>query len=307
MPPIPGLKEHGFELKSLSDAISLRDRGIRLLELANSLNSSEARRALLRVIVVGANFTGIELAGEYQAFLVQAARQYPNVSDSEIEVRVLELGDRILPAVDRSLSDWAFKTLKERGLVIQTGNSTTEVGATYAVLKSGERLYTPTVVWAAGIAPNPIISGISTFPKNERGYIDCERDLRVKGFNNVWAIGDSATVYDAEGRAYAATAQNASRQGPLVAKNILSTIRGGQTKTFDFKTVGSFAIIGHRNAAAEFMGLKFRRFVGWFLYRGTYLAKMPTLSMKVRLAIDWFLELVLPSPIVQLGVHREKR
>jgi len=105
IPPIPGLKEHGFELKSLGDAILMRDRGIRLLELANTLECPEDRKELLRVIVVGANFTGIELAGEYQAFLVHACKQYKNVSPSDIEVRVLELGDKILPAVDRKLAD----------------------------------------------------------------------------------------------------------------------------------------------------------------------------------------------------------
>ena len=306
VPPIPGLAEHGFELKSLTDAISLRDRGIRLLELANTLASEADRRSLLRVIVVGGNFTGVELAGEYQAFLTEAAKQYSNVSPSEIEVRILELGERILPAVDGELAEWAVKTLTKRGLVIQTGNSVTEVGKDFAILKSGERLGTETVVWAAGIAPNPLLASIESLPKNQRGYVECERDLRVKGFENIWGIGDSATVYDADGKPYPATAQTASRQGPLVARNILSVIQGQSTRTFAYKLVGSFAIIGHRNAAAEFMGLKFRGFVGWFLYRGTYLAKMPTFAMKVRLAFDWFLELVLPTEVVQLGVHRVK-
>ena len=91
-----------------------------------------------------------------------------------------------------------------------------------------------------------------------------------------------------------------------MAKNILSVIAGEATKPFDYKTVGSFAIIGHRNGAAEFMGLKFKKFFGWFLYRGTYLAKMPTFSMKARLAMDWLLELFLPAEIVQLGVHRDE-
>ncbi len=304
VPPIPGLKEHCFELKSLSDAIALRDRGIRLLEMANSLKSRDARRALLRIVVVGANFTGIEFAGEYQAFLQSTAKHYSNVLPEDIEVRVLELGDRILPAVDKSLSDWARETLTERGLVIQTQNSITEVGSDYVVLKSGERLATHTVLWTAGIAPNPLLSKVDGFPLNAKGYLDCERDLRVKGLDNVWAIGDSATIYDPAGHPYSATAQNASRQGALVAENILASIKGQKLKTFDFKTLGSFAIIGHRNATAEFIGMKFKGFIGWFLYRGTYLMKMPTFAMKVRLAMDWTLELLLPAAVVQLGVHR---
>ncbi len=118
----------------------------------------------------------------------------PTFLPSEIEVRVLELGDRILPAVDKTLAAWARTTLEKRGVVIQTKNSVSEVGKDFAVLKSGERLETQTVVWAAGIAPNPIVEKCPAFPTNTRGYIECGRDLRVNGFENVWAIGDAATV-----------------------------------------------------------------------------------------------------------------
>jgi NADH dehydrogenase len=301
---VPGLKEHGFELKSLSDAVELRDRAIRLLELANTIEDPDLRREILRVVVIGANFTGVELAGEYQAFLVAASKDYPNVSSSEIEVMLLEYADRILPAVHPELAEWARKTLADRGLDIRTKTSVTEIGGDYAVLTTGERVSTHTVVWAAGILPSPMLAKVPTLPKNARGYLECERDLRVKGFQDVWGIGDSATAYDANGKQYAATAQNASRQGPHVARNIIASLRGEPLKPFDFNVLGSFAAIGRRSAAAEFMGRNFTGFIGWFLYRGAYLMKMPTFAMKLRLAMDWFLELILPTEPVQLGVHR---
>lgn len=301
---VPGLKQFGFELKSLGDAVQLRDRAIRLLELANSVADEKQRRALLRVVVIGANFTGVELAGEYQAFMREASKNYPNVNADDIDVMLLEFGDRILPAVRPELAEWAYNTLTNRGLDIRTGNTVTEIGLDFAVLKSGERIPTHTVVWAAGIAPSPLIPKVPTLPMNQKGYIECERDLRVKGFQDIWAIGDSATVYDERGKAYAATAQNASRQGPHVARNIASHLKGEPTQPFDFDVLGSFAAIGHRSAAAEFLGWNFKGFLGWFLYRGTYLMKMPTLAMKLRLSMDWALELVLPTEPVQLGVHR---
>jgi len=303
IPPIPGLKEFGFELKSLADAVELRDRAIRLLELANTITDRAERRSLLRIVVIGANFTGVELAGEYQAFLSDASKDYENVDPSDIQVMILEFADRILPAVGKDLANWCHNTLVKRGLDIRTKTTISEIGQDYAVLTTGERVETHTVVWAAGIAPNPMIAKIG-LPTNERGYIECERDLRVKGFDNVWAIGDSAAVKNAEGKPYAATAQNASRQGPLVGKNIVRVMRREQTQSFDFNVLGSFAAIGHRSAAAEVMGRNVTGFLGWFMYRSAYLLKMPTLAMKARLVIDWTLELFFKTTPVQLGVHR---
>jgi NADH dehydrogenase len=304
---IPGLKEYGFELKSLMDAIALRDRGIRLLEMANSLEKSEDRIALLTFVVVGANFTGVELAGEYHAFMQDAAKRYPHVRQDEIRMIVLEYGERILPGTTESLGKWCHDTLTKRGVDIRTKTTISEVGDGYTVATDGDRIPTQTVVWAAGIAPNPVVKAFG-FPTNERGYIECERDLRVKGLDGVWAVGDSAFVPNPNGKPYAATAQNASRQGPLCARNIVATISGeGELKEFDFSPLGNFAAIGHKQAAAQVMGREFKGFLGWVLYRGAYLVKMPTTKFKLRLIGDWIGELLIPHEPVQLGVHEPHR
>ena len=303
---IPGLREHSFEIKSLADAIGMRDRAISLLEHANTLQDSEARKALLTIVVIGSNFTGIEFAGEYQAFLTEAAKDYPNVVPDEIRMIVLERGDRILNSVPEKLAEYARKTLEGRGVKFLYKTTATEIGADYVVLSDGIRLACHTTVWAAGVTANPLLKRIEGLPLNKFGFIECERDLRVKGFDNVWAVGDSATVLTAEGQPYAATAQTASRQGPLVAKNISASLKGEQTATFDFKPLGSFAAIGRRAAAADFKGMHFTGFVGWFLYRSAYLFKMPTFAMKVRLAIDWALEFIFRTDPVALGLHRTK-
>ncbi|RYG46064.1 NAD(P)/FAD-dependent oxidoreductase [bacterium] len=306
IPPIPGLKEYGFEMKSLNDAIEHRDRGIRMLELANTLTDPLERKRLLTFVVVGGGYTGVELAGEYQAFLREAAKEYPNVEAADIRMLLLEYGPTIIATMSEKLRQWAHRTLEERGVEVRTSDTITEVHEDGCVLKDGSFVPTKTVYWTAGIAPSPLLKEIEGLPVNEKGYIDCDRDLSVKGFSDVWAIGDAATVFTADGKPYAATAQNASRQGPLVAQNILARIRGGATKTFDFKPLGAFAAIGHRQAAAEVKGLNFTGFIGWVLFRGAYLTKMPTLAMKARLSMDWLLELIFRSPIVQMGVHRRK-
>lgn len=302
-PNIPGLKEHGFELKSLVDALSLRDRGIRLLELANTIDDSAKRRELLTFVIVGANFTGVELAGEYHAFMQGAAKRYPRVMKDEIRTVVLEFSDRILSGTSESLAQWCEKTLTKRGIDIRKKDTVTEMGEDFARTKGGERIPTHTVVWAAGIAPSPMVK-VCGLPTNEKGYVPCEADLRVKGLDGVWAVGDSATVPPPEGKPpYAATAQNASRQGPLCARNIVGTMSGEGTKPFTFSPLGNFASIGHKQAAALVFGVNLRGFLGWVVYRGAYLMKMPTLKLKLRLIGDWIGELLFPSEPVQLGVH----
>jgi len=304
MPPIPGLHEHGFEMKSLADAIEQRDRAIRLLELANRTPDPVERRALLTFVVVGANFTGVELAGEYHAFVQDLTAEYPNVSRNDVRMLLLEYADRILPALSEPLRRWSHDTLEKRGVEILTKTSVSEIAADHCVLTTGERIPTHTVVWTAGIAPPPILKRLHDFPVNEKGYLRGRRTLQLEGLDNVWAVGDAVTVFNEEGKPYAATAQNASRMGPLVARNILASLRGEDPKEFAFDPLGSFAAIGHRQAAADFLGRNVTGFFGWLMYRGTYLMKMPTFAMKARLFMDWLLEFFLRAEPVQLGVHR---
>jgi NADH dehydrogenase len=302
-PDIPGLRENGFQMKTLVDAIGLRDRAIRHLEQANSISDPEKRREVLTCITVGANFTGVEFAGEYFQFLREAAKSYPNVREDEIRMLVLEFSDKILSATKPDLAAWCRKTMEGWGIEIRTKSTLTEVGPDYAVASSGERIPTHTVLWAAGIAPNPLLKDIEGLPLNSHGYIDCEPDLRVKGFQNVWAVGDCATVYDPDGKPYAATAQTASREGPLAGRNVLRALQGERTEPFRYHELGSFAAIGGKKAAADVLGLSVKGFAGWVIYRGAYWAKMPTLGMKVRLLADWMTELVFRNEPVQLGVH----
>jgi NADH:ubiquinone reductase (H+-translocating) len=302
-PPIPGLAEHAFELKSLRDSIEFRDRGIRLLEMANTIDDDEERKALLRIVIVGSNFTGIELAGEYQEFLVEQAENYPNLEPGDVQVVIVEHNERILPAIDADLALFARRHLEKRGLVIHTKTTLTEVGADYVILTTGQKLRTHTTVWCAGIAPSPLIQKAPGLPTNERGYIVCDRTTKVQGFENVWAVGDSAFIPDPNGKPYVPTAQNSSRQGPLSAENVLRSIRGEELKTFDFNALGSLAALGRRSAVARVLGMKFSGFIAWFMFRTVYLMKMPSWSRKVRIVIDWTLSLFFKQEPVQLGVR----
>lgn len=306
LPNVPGLREHGCEIKSLTDAVALRDRAVALLEAADAERDPARRKALLSFVVVGSNFTGVEVAGEYDMFLRKAARRYPNVSPRDCQVSLVEIADRILPALDADLAEYARRHLERRGIQVLLQHSVREIRETEVVLQSGVVLPTCTVIWCAGIAPPPLLQRLD-LPRDERGYILCERDLRVRGFDNVWAIGDAAVNVDAEGNAYPATAQHAVRQGANVARNVARVLDGKTPRPFDFRSLGSLVALGCRSGVAKIFGIKLAGFAAWWMYRSVYLMKMPGLARKARVALDWTFDLVFPPDVVQLGVHRGLR
>ncbi|MCX7799458.1 MAG: NAD(P)/FAD-dependent oxidoreductase [Fimbriimonadales bacterium] len=304
LPAVPGLREHGFELKTLADAARLRDHGIGLLERASLTRDPELRRELLRVVVVGANFTGVELAGEYQDFLRDACRAYPELRPDEVDVVVVEARSRILPALPASLADYAREHLERRGLRFATERTVARVARNGAELSDGAWLPSRTVVWCAGIAPNPLVAATEGLPTNDLGYIRTEPTLRVEGFENVWAIGDSAFVPTASGEGHPATAQVASRQGDWAARNVARAAAGKEPKPFAFRSRGALAALGCRTAVAEVFGLKIAGFPAWFLYRTVYLLKVPTFGRKLSIVTDWTVDLAARQMPVQLGLHR---
>jgi NADH dehydrogenase len=306
MPDIPGLREYGFGLKSMADAIGLRDRAIQLLELADAVDDPQRRRALLHFIVVGANFTGVEVAGEFQVFLQKASRYYRNVQAGDCRVTLIEITDRILRALDEDLSQFALDRLKARKIEVKLESTIARVEPEGVELKKGQWLDANTVIWAAGVGPSPLVEKLDV-PKDERGYIVCERDLRVKDRDNVWAIGDAALNLDADGNPYPATAQHAVREGKHLAENLTAVLRDHAPKPCDIQSQGALAALGCRTGVARIMGVKLSGFAAWFMYRTVYLFKMPGLSRKARVALDWTADLFFPREYIQLGLHRPPR
>ena len=303
LPPVPGLERHGFLLKSMTDAVGLRDRMIAMLEAASATEDPRRRRALLHLAVVGANFTGAEVAGEFHMFLRLAARRYPNLSPDDCSVTLIEREPRILPALDEDLATYAQRHLERRGISVRLGNSVTEVRETEIVLQDGEVLPCRTLIWCAGIAPSPLIARLG-LPTDERGYIVCERDLRVRGFDHVWSIGDAAVNRGPDGQPYPATAQHAVREGRHVARNIVRVLAGEQPTPFEYEPIGSLVALGCRSGVAKIFGIKLAGFPAWWMFRTVYLAKMPGLGRKARVALDWTFDLFSSPDVVQLGVHQ---
>jgi NADH dehydrogenase len=302
MPNISGLHEWGLQIKTLSDAIALRDRTIHLLELANAAATAEERRALLHVIIVGANFTGVELAGELQYFLRQATRLYKNVSLDDCRVTLIEIADRILPALDSELAEYARQRLQGLGVDIMLKHSIKAVFPDGVEMDDGRRLWSQSVIWAAGVAPNPLVGKLG-LPVDQLGYIVCERDLRVRGFQNIWAIGDCAVNPGPDGKPYPATAQHALREGEALARNIADVLRGKPARPCDIASRGSLAALGGRKGVAKVFKWNLTGFPAWFIRQTYYLLRVPGWSRKARIALDWTLNLLFSRDIVQLGIR----
>jgi NADH dehydrogenase len=306
LPGVPGLKEHGFQVKGIPDAVGLRDRAIQMLELAESTRDPARRARLLHFVVVGGNFTGVEFAGEMDAVFRSAISEYEGLKRPDVRITLIDRGSRVLSALDEDLSERAARNLRKRGLDIRLHESVTRIEPDRAVLSSGEVIGTCTVVWAAGIAPPPVVAKLG-LPLDEHGYIRCDPDLRVTGFADVWGIGDCAVNPDPRGHPYPATAQHAVREGAAAARNIARVMRGEPTRPCVIRSQGSLAALGCRYGVANVMGVKVAGFWAWWLWRTVYLFKMPGLGRKFRVALDWTLELLFGRDYVQLGVHRVGR
>ncbi|NJN64870.1 MAG: NAD(P)/FAD-dependent oxidoreductase [Acidobacteria bacterium] len=293
MPPVPGLARHAFEMKELGDAIALRDRAVRLLEAADAADDSSERKRLLSFVVVGGNYTGVEVAGEFDVFLREGASHYPRVHESDIAITLVELGPRILPALDADLAGYATRKLRERGISVLLETTASAIDADGLTLRDGRRIPGHTVIWCAGIAPSPLLEPLD-LPK-DRGWVLCETDLRVAGRNDVWSIGDCAVNPDPSGAPYPPTAQHGVREGAHLARNLLAATRGRPTTPFVFKTQGSLAPLGCRTAVAKILGVKLSGFPAWFAWRTVYLMKMPGISRKARVAADWNARPALPA------------
>lgn len=301
LPPVPGLHEHSFQIKGVADAIALRDRAIRLLEQAEQTEDPRERSELLHLVVVGSSFTGVEVAGEFEVFLRRAARRYARVDEEDIRITLVDIAPRILPNLDAGLAAFAAEKLAGRGIGLELGNSIEEVGPRHVRLQDGRRLDTRTVIWCAGIAPNPALSGLG-LPADEQGWILCEPDLRVRGFGNVWAIGDCAVNPDPQGDAYPATAQAAVQQGRGLADNLIRVLRGTEPQPCYPRDRGSLVALGCRTGVARVGPFRLAGFAAWFLWRTVYLMKMPGWGRRLRVALEWTIDLLFGRDDVQFGL-----
>ena len=299
---LPGVSEHALPMKTLSDAMTLRNHIIDLFEHADLQPSPEARRAMLTFVVAGGGFAGVETVAEIGDFIQTARRFYRRIQPEDVRVVLVHAGPRILPEIGERLGAYAARELRKNGVEILFTTQVASATPTEVDLTSGETIPSRTVVWTAGVTPSPLLA---TLPcaRNRRGQILVDEFLAVPGPPGIWALGDCAEVRNPEtDQPYPPTAQHAIRQGKIIAENIAASLQGGPKRAFRYKPLGVLASLGRRSAVAEILGFRFSGFVAWWLWRTIYLMKLPSFDRKVRVAVDWTLDLIFPRDIVLLKV-----
>ncbi len=298
---VPGAEEYTFPLKNLADAMVLRSHVIDMFESADLEFEESTKRKLLTFVVIGGGYTGIEVAAELNDFIDSSRRYYRNISSEKVKVVVVDPGDRIMHEMSDSLGEYGLQLLKKRGMEFRLNTRVSKVTTHGLEFEGGDLIETCTPIWAAGTSPQSVIANLPCADK--RGRIEVNEYFEVDGYPGVWAIGDCAQIKDPESnKPYPPTAQLAIREGHRLGENITSQINGNGTgkKPFIFKTIGMLAPLGHHSAVAEIKGIKFSGFFAWFMWRMIYLGKLPGFDRKIRVSLDWFLDIFLSRDIIQL-------
>jgi len=299
------LEKYSFNFKSLLDAIRIRNHVIEMFERADREPDSSRRRALLTFVIAGGGFAGVELAGALNDFANGILADYPKLRREELSVVLVHARDRILPELSESLGHYAQERMEARGVVFRLNTRLTDAGPNVVILDNGE-IQTETLVWTAGTVPNPLVQALP-LEKDKRRALVVDQTLAIPSKPGLWALGDCAAVIDAKtGKPCPPTAQFALREAQTLAKNIRAQIEGRPLRKFHFDSLGALCVVGHQTACAELTvpfarnkSMRFSGLLAWVMWRGIYLAKLPGLERKIRVAMDWMVELFFPRDIVQ--------
>lgn len=308
---ISGASKQAFTLKSLGDAIILRNHVINMLEQADIEHEDlHLRNKLLTFVVVGGGFSGVEIVGELNDFIVDSIKYfYHNLQKSFVRVILVNAGGRILPEVTEDLADFALKIMRKNGVEVILNARVIEVNSETVKLNEGTTFTTQTVVWAGGGKPHNLLSTLSCeHDKSDR--IMTNNYLEVSGHvDSAMAVGDCACITDPRtGKPYPPTAQHALRQGKIAAKNLIAKINGQERnkEPFNYKTKGVMTLIGKRNGVGIILGHKVHGFVAWWFWRSYYLANLPTVEKKLRVSVDWMIDLFFKRDVTRLKTSTEE-
>lgn len=299
--PVPGLTEHGMGFKTIAEAIALRNRLVRHLEVAEELEDDELRREYLGFVFVGGGYAGAEAIAEMQDFAHDALVRYPRCRATGTRWVLVEAAPRIMGELSQRLATASADLLTHRGIDIRVQTQLSEVTDRTVTLSDGEVIPCRTVCWTAGVRGNPVAERLGLPLTN--GRIRCSERLEVEDRPGVWAVGDVAAVPDPArpGQACPPTAQHAIRQGKLAGANVAAAMSGQAPEPFRFKTLGAFADLGRHKAVANLMGVGVRGLIAWSIGRFYHLAWIPGVSRKWRLAADWTVEFLFARDTAELG------
>ena len=300
--PIPGVSEHAHGFRSLPEAMYLRDHITRQIELAAVTDDPAERTARCTFVVVGAGYTGTEVAAQGVLFTDQLVAAHPALREQPVRWMLLDMAKRVLPGLDERLSRTADRVLRERGVEVRMGQSVQEAHHGGVELTTGEQVPTRSLVWCVGVRADPLVESLGL--KTDKGRLVVDEYMRVPGHPEVFACGDAAAVPDVTrpGQPTAMTAQHAQRQGALVGRNIAASLGKGTSRRYKHHDLGWVVELGGRDAAANPLKVPLAGLPAKAVTRGYHLFAMP--GNRIRTAADWALDAVLPRQTVQLGLVR---
>lgn len=300
--PIPGIAEHAHGFRGVPEALYLRDHIIRQIELAAITDDLAERTARCTFVVVGAGYTGTEVAAQGPLFTTAIAERHPELRDQEIRWLLLDIAPKVLPELDPRLSRTADRVLRARGVEVRMGDSVDEATADGVRLTNGDVVSTRTLVWCVGVRPDPVVeqAGLAL----RKGRVVVEPTLAVPGHPEVFACGDAAAVPDLTrpGQLTAMTAQHANRQGKLAGRNVLASLSGGRLRRYKHHDLGFVVDLGGLQAAANPLKIPLSGLPAKIVTRGYHLVAMP--GNRVRTAVDWLMDTLIGRQSVQLGLVR---
>lgn len=304
--PIDGLAEHGIGFGTVGEAIFLRNHVLEQLDAAASTDDPELRRRALSFVFVGAGFTGVETLAELEDMARSSSRYYPEIGRGDMRWMLVEATGRVLPEVGPEMGKWTVEELTSRGIDVRRETLLKSAAGGHIVLDDGTEFDANTLVWTAGVKPNPVLLE-SDLPLDKRHRLKATPELTVEGIADVFTAGDCAAVPDVTAPDGGATtmcapnAQHAVRQAARLARNIAASLRGKPLKPYRHAYAGSVASLGLHRGVASVYGLKLKGWPAWFLHRTYHLSRVPTLNRKSRIIADWTLALFFPREIVSLG------
>ena len=303
---LAGVEQLAFDFKTLADAMRIRNRVIDAFEQADREPDPARRQEILTFVIAGGGFAGVEAAGAVNDFARGILADYPGLQASDVRVILVHPRERILPEMSEPLAAYALERMRARGVIFKLNTRLADAHPGAVILNPPEELRSRTLIWTAGTIPNPVVKSLPV-QHDRRGAVIVDSGLAVPGQPGLWALGDCAAVTDARtGQPCQPTAQFALREAQTLAHNIRASLHGKPLTPFHFDALGALCVVGHHTACAELnvpftstRSVRFSGLLAWLLWRGIYLSKLPGLERKVRVMIDWVVELFFPRDIVQ--------
>ncbi len=302
------IEKHSFTIKTIEDAIGIRNHSINMLENAGQTSDSDLQQKLMTFTVVGGGFAGVETIGELNHLIRESAsRMYPKINLEKINMILVSSKNGILPEVSESLSKKAMKYLKKHGVNILTNTKAIDADEDYVLLDNNKKIPCTTLIWTGGVTVDPVISELKC-EHEKSGKVKVDIFLRLIGYPNVFALGDCAEIIDiTTGKPYPPTAQHAIHQSQTVSHNIKVLLTGKDTmKKFSYHSKGMMATIGKRNAIVSIFGYNLQGIIPWLIWRTYYVLQMPSIGKKIKVILDWTVDSFFKRDLTSYGQIKKK-